>query len=99
MTRRGTFLMFLALASVFAALQYRLWHGTGSIPAARALLVQIADQQAENGGLIERNDQAFAEILELKSGLETVEERARRELGMVKQGETLYVLPNMSDQQ
>ena len=58
--------------------------------------VAIASQQAENLILEERNQQMDAEILELKSGMETVEERARQELGMVKASETLYVIPNMA---
>lgn len=96
MTKRGSFLMFLVLGTVFAGLQYRLWYGPGSIPAARKMKVAIASQQAENLILEERNQQMDAEILELKSGMETVEERARQELGMVKAGETLYVIPNMA---
>ena len=43
-------------------------------------------------GLQERNRVLDAEVLELKKGMETVEERARHELGMVKEGETLYQL-------
>ena len=42
--------------------------------------------------MIERNRVMDAEVMELKKGLETVEERARYELGMVKEGETLYLL-------
>lgn len=99
MTKRGTFTLFLVLGSLFGGLQYRLWSGPGSTPAARALRVQIEAQALENKGLHERNDQAYAEILELKSGLETVEERARNELGMVKPGETLYMLTNAVDSQ
>ena len=49
-------------------------------------------QQAENEQLLERNRILEAEVLELKQGTETVEERARHELGMVKEGETLYQL-------
>lgn len=99
MTKRGTFTMFLVLGSLFGGLQYRLWSGPGSITAGRALRVQIEAQMKENQGLHDRNDQTYAEILELKSGLETVEERARNELGMVKAGETLYVLANPADPQ
>lgn len=99
MTKRGTLTMFLVLGSIFGGLQYRLWSGPGSIPAGRAMEVQIKAQAKENEGLKERNDQAYAEILELKSGMETVEERARRELGMIKPGETLYQLPNLADSQ
>ena len=53
---------------------------------------KIAEQKAENERLIERNRVMDAEVMELKKGLETVEERARYELGMVKEGETLYLL-------
>ena len=56
------------------------------------LTQQIADQRAENEVLLERNRVLDAEVLELKKGMETVEERARHELGMVKEGETLYQL-------
>ena len=56
------------------------------------LTQQIADQHAENEVLLERNRVLDAEVLELKKGMETVEERARHELGMVKEGETLYQL-------
>ena len=53
---------------------------------------QIAEQKGENERLLERNRILEAEVLELKSGMETVEERARHELGMLKEGETLYQL-------
>ena len=56
------------------------------------LTQQIADQRAENEILLERNRVLDAEVSELKKGMETVEERARHELGMVKEGETLYQL-------
>lgn len=49
-------------------------------------------EHAENEGLLERNRVMDAEVSELKKGMETVEERARHELGMVKDGETLYQL-------
>lgn len=97
MNRRGTILLLTVLIVVLAALQWRLWHGPGSIPAAAALRVQIEAQKKENVLLEQRNDQAYAEILELKSGLETVEERARKELVMIKPGETLFMIPNMTD--
>ncbi|KPW94975.1 hypothetical protein ALO79_200103 [Pseudomonas syringae pv. castaneae] len=42
--------------------------------------------------MLERNRVMDAEVMELKKGMETVEERARHELGMVKEGETLYQL-------
>ncbi|HAV04342.1 MAG TPA: cell division protein FtsB, partial [Pseudomonas sp.] len=70
----------------------RLWVGEGSLAQVNSLNKQIADQQGENERLLERNRILEAEVLELKQGMETVEERARQELGMVKEGETLYQL-------
>jgi cell division protein FtsB len=73
-------------------LQYRLWVGDGSLAQMADLKQQIAEQQGENQRLLERNRILEAEVLELKKGMETVEERARHELGMVKEGETLFQL-------
>lgn len=89
--------VFLVLGTLLGGLQYRCWYGPGSFPAGYELEAKIAEQSAENLSLHQRNDQAYAEILELKSGLETVEERARNDLGMVKSGETLYMLPNPAE--
>ena len=80
------------LLLLLAGLQYRLWVGNGSLAQVAELTQQIADQQAENQALLERNRVMDAEVSELKKGMETVEERARHELGMVKDGETLYQL-------
>ena len=82
----------LILLLLLAGLQYRLWVGNGSLAQITDLTQQIADQRAENKVLLERNRVMDAEVLELKKGMETVEERARHELGMVKEGETLYQL-------
>ena len=84
--------LFLILLLLLAGLQYRLWVGNGSLAQVTDLTQQIADQRAENQILLERNRVLDAEVLELKKGMETVEERARHELGMIKEGETLYQL-------
>ena len=84
--------LFLVLLLLLAGLQYRLWVGNGSVAQVEDLTQQIAAQHAENEVLLERNRVLDAEVLELKKGMETVEERARHELGMVKEGETLYQL-------
>lgn len=62
------------------------------LQSAKALEVKIAQQRVENDKLLERNRVLDAEVDELKSGMETVEERARHELGMIKEGETLYMI-------
>ena len=70
----------------------KAWVGEGSLAQVNSLNKQIAEQQGENERLLERNRILEAEVRELKQGMETVEERARQELGMVKEGETLFQL-------
>ncbi len=89
---KAPYWLFVALVVVLAGLQYRLWVGEGSLAQVNELQQQIAEQQGENERLLERNRILEAEVIELKKGMETVEERARHELGMVKEGETLYQL-------
>ena len=74
----------MVLTLALAGLQYRLWVGDGSLAQVRDLQKQIADQHGENERLLERNRILEAEVAELKKGTETVEERARHELGMVR---------------
>lgn len=89
---RRPYWLFVVLLLLLGGLQYRLWVGEGSLAQVNSLNKQIADQQGENERLLERNRILEAEVLELKQGMETVEERARQELGMVKEGETLFQL-------
>lgn len=71
-------------------LQYRLWVGDGSLAEVWRLRGAVAEQQAENARLQERNQALDAEVRDLKEGLEAVEERARSELGMIREGEVFY---------
>jgi cell division protein FtsB len=80
----------LALALLLAALQAKLWLGSGGLPDARELQRTVKQQRTENARLQQRNDALSAEVEDLKSGEAAVEERARSELGMVKPGETFY---------
>ncbi len=82
--------LLLALALLLAGLQYRFWFGAGSSGEVSALQNQVAHQVRENQGLQERNDALAAEVEDLKSGEDAVEERARSELGMIKPGEKFY---------
>ncbi|PYC28560.1 septum formation initiator family protein [Pseudomonas alcaligenes] len=92
MSNKAPYWLFVALVLVLAGLQYRLWVGEGSLAQVAELQREIDEQKGENERLLERNRILEAEVLELKKGMETVEERARHELGMVKEGETLYQL-------
>ncbi|MDP3978018.1 MAG: cell division protein FtsB [Pseudomonas sp.] len=89
---RSPYWLLVVLILLLVGLQYRLWVGDGSLAQVTDLKQQIADQQGANQRLLERNRILEAEVMELKKGMETVEERARHELGMVKEGETLYQL-------
>ncbi|WP_259303260.1 cell division protein FtsB [Thermomonas sp. S9] len=82
--------LLLGLLLLLAALQYKLWYGSGGQRDVAALKAQVAAQAAENARLQARNDALAAEVADLKGGGEAVEERARVELGMVKPGETFY---------
>jgi cell division protein FtsB len=82
--------LLVVLVLLLAALQYKLWYGSGGQHEVVALKAQVAAQAAENRKLQARNDALAAEVADLKAGGEAVEERARSELGMVKPGETFY---------
>lgn len=78
------------LVLVLVALQFNLWVGDGSYSEILALEEQIELQKQENMALAERNQELEGEVLDLKTGLDAIEERARSEYGMVKEGEVLY---------
>ena len=79
---------FLLIA--LAILQYRLWFGDGSVRELGQLKREAARQATENRHLEQRNRELSAEIIDLKQGTEAIEERARNDLGMIKDGETFY---------
>ena len=80
----------LGLLVLIAALQLKLWTGTGGTPDVKRLRARVEAQRAENETLKQRNEALAADVRDLKEGREGVEERARSELGMVKPGETFY---------
>ena len=84
-------IVFLAL---IAALQYPMWLGKGGWLQVRDLERQLAAQRESNAVLKARNDRLDADVRDLKTGYEAVEERARAELGMVKQDEVFFQLQN-----
>lgn len=90
--------LILVLLFMLVALQYRLWFGEGSLAQQAQLERQITAQRLENERLAGRNQALALEVAELKSGGPAVEERARYDLGLVKSGETLYLLVPPSDQ-
>jgi cell division protein FtsB len=79
-------------------LQYKLWLGDGGIPEVLELEQEIETVQAEVNTLQERNKALNAEVMDLKTGIEAIEERARSEMGMIKKDEIYYqVIDSESD--
>ncbi|MEQ1525407.1 MAG: cell division protein FtsB [Gallionella sp.] len=80
----------IILVIILLLLQYPLWLGKGSWLTVWDLNRQLEKQQAENQQTKTRNALLDAEVRDLKQGTEAIEERARSELGMIKQGEVFY---------
>ena len=78
------------LVAAIVALQYRLWLGDGSVAEIVNLRGAIDAQREENERLYARNRELEAEVIDLKTGLESIEYRARRDLGMTRRDETFY---------
>lgn len=87
----------LLLLIVWALFQGQF--GDGGKKELKEKQILLASQQEEIKNLIERNEKLEAEVQSLKTGLEAIEERARAELGMVKEGETFIqvISPSSSD--
>lgn len=82
------------LAFLIVVLQYPLWLGRGGWLRVWDLDRQVSAQKEQNEKLKRRNAALDAEVQDLKQGFEAVEERARSELGMVRQDEIFFqVIP------
>ena len=82
-----------ALLAILVLLQYPLWFGNGGVFAVWRLNREIAVQEQENTRLKDRNQALEADVNDLKQGLAAIEERARYELGMIKEGEVFVQVP------
>lgn len=80
----GIIVLFIAI------LQLRLWYGEGSYLQVKALQKEVDKQRAQAESLQERNQTLEAEVQDLKHRLGAIEERARTDLGMIRQNETFY---------
>jgi cell division protein FtsB len=80
----------LTLAASVLLLQYPLWLGMGGWFRVWSLERQVAEQKEANGSLRQRNSALDAEVRDLKQGFEAIEERARYELGMIRQDEVFF---------
>jgi cell division protein FtsB len=80
----------VVLLSLIAALQYPLWLGKGGWLQVRDLDRALAKANEANVALKARNDALDADVRDLKTGYEAIEERARSELGMVRNDEVFF---------
>lgn len=83
-------LVIALLIGLFVFLQVTLWVGRGGVRDGNRLEQAVAEQQAENAALKSRNSELSAEVMDLKQGLEAIEELARSEMGMIKEGEQFF---------
>jgi len=83
----------LVLVVLIALLQYPLWLGKGGWLRVWDYDRQLQAQRETNQKLEQRNAALDAEVRDLKSGYEAIEERARYELGMIKEGEIFVQVP------
>jgi cell division protein FtsB len=82
----------LVFVGLIAALQYPMWLGKGGWLEVRHLDRQLVARQDANAKLKQRNEALEADVRDLKTGYEAIEERARAELGMVRGDEVFFQL-------
>ena len=80
----------LALIALIVLVQYPLWLGKGGWARVWELDRQLRAQREANRNMQARNAARDAEVRDLKQGLDAIEERARSELGMIKQDEMFF---------
>ena len=87
------------LLLILVALQLKLWFGEGGYRDVQRLAQRVEEQARENEALAERNRELQAEVEDLRQGLEAIEERARSELGLIKEDEEFYqVVPGRKEE-
>jgi len=83
-------ILFSIIILLIVLLQYRLWYGDGGIEEIKAYQKRLDDLMEQVEEKRERNEALYAEVEDLRKGQEAVEERARDELGMIREGETFF---------
>lgn len=78
------------LVVILTALQYRMWFGQSSFQKIQQQQQKVSQIEQENLELSNRNHKMIAELRDLQDGTEAIEERARYQLGMIKEGETFF---------
>lgn len=84
--------LLITLMVIFLGLHFRLWAGEGSFAEISALKAHIGEQAELNNKLKKRNQRLETQVVEFKEGLDSVEAHARSQLGMIRKGESFYLL-------
>jgi cell division protein FtsB len=94
--------LLVILLILVALLQHKAWFSDVGDVSAEALRAQLREEAGRAEVLADRNRRLTAEVLALKRGAEdgfaAVEARARGDLGMIRQGETFYLVPDRPNQ-
>jgi cell division protein FtsB len=80
----------LTFVALIVALQYPMWLGKGGWLQVREYERQLAGQRDVNAKLESRNEALDADVRDLKTGYEAIEERARADLGMIRNDEVFF---------
>ncbi|MFC4655755.1 MULTISPECIES: cell division protein FtsB [Rheinheimera] len=83
-------LLVLLLLILLIALQHRLWLGQHSVMEYWAHQTQLGNVEQQNAQLVKRNQLLRADVTDLQIGMDAIEERARNELGLIKQNEVFF---------
>ncbi|MEE8079496.1 MAG: septum formation initiator family protein [Pseudomonadales bacterium] len=90
MLQMRIFITLLAVTALY--LQYKAWFSDVGYVVAERLTIEVTEQRRRTEVLKERNQILTAEVIALKNGPDALERRARSDLGMIKQGETFYLV-------
>ncbi len=82
-------IILIVLAVMLVLVQFRFWQEVREVRSLRAMVEQ---QLEENERLEARNEALAAEVEDLRAGLEAIEERARAELGLIREGEEFFLI-------
>ena len=89
--RRLSLRLFIGtLFVLLVALLHTWWFGRGGMSDVARTRAQIASQEQELDTLRTRNSKLAAEVVDLKQGIDAIEEIARNDMGLIKDGETFY---------
>ncbi|WP_106478773.1 FtsB family cell division protein [Phytohalomonas tamaricis] len=88
--------LFIILLGMLGLLQYHLWLDEGGLLELHRTHARADALADENAELKARNDRLAAEVVDLKNGLDAIEERARNDIGMVRNDEQFFWVPGVT---